>query len=266
MATQASAQDADWNAALYLKFEDERTRPSADLLARIPPIHPTCVVDLGCGPGNSTELLAQRFPEAQVLGIDTSPDMIAAARKRLPSATFQLGDVAALSLDVPADVLFANAVLQWVPDHAALLPHLMGQLAPGGYIAVQMPDNLNEPSHAAMREAAAEGPWVQKLASAADARTQLPDVNAYYAMLRPLSAAVDIWRTTYHHPLDGHGAIAEWLKSTGLKPFLDPLSPDERTAYLARYLERIAPHYPVHADGKVLLAFPRLFLVARKPL
>lgn len=264
MAITAPAQD--WNAALYLKFEDERTRPPSDLLARIPPISPREVVDLGCGPGNSTELLAQRFPQARVSGIDTSPDMIAAARKRLPGASFLLGDISSLGLDVPADILFANAVLQWVPDHEALLPRLMDQLAPGGFLAVQMPDNLEEPSHAAMRIAAAEDPWAEKLKSAADARTPLPSVDAYYAMLRPRCASLDIWRTTYHHPLDGHVAIAEWVKSTGLRPFLDPLTPDERVAYLARYIELIAPHYPVHADGKVLLAFPRLFLVARKPL
>lgn len=264
MVTTEAAPGADWNAALYLKFEDERTRPSSDLLARIPPLAAVRVVDLGCGPGNSTQVLAERFPEAQVLGIDTSPDMIAAARKRLPHVTFALGDVARLALPEPADVLFANAVLQWVPDHEALLPHLMGQLAPGGYLAIQMPDNLDQPSHVAMRHVAAEEPWADRLVAAADARTQLPSVDAYYAMLRPHAAAVDIWRTTYHHPLAGHGAIAEWLKSTGLKPFLDPLSQEERTAFLARYLAHIAPRYPVHGDGKVLLAFPRLFLVARK--
>ncbi|QTL04830.1 trans-aconitate 2-methyltransferase [Aquabacter sp. L1I39] len=266
MASTGPGQAEDWDAALYLKFEDERTRPSSDLLARIPPIAPKYVVDLGCGPGNSTELLAHRFPQAQVAGIDTSPDMIAAARKRLPGATFLRGDVSALSLEIPADVLFANAVLQWVPDHEALMPRLMEQLAPGGVLAVQMPDNLEESSHVAMRVAAAEAPWADKLKSAADARTSLPSVDGYYAMLRPHCAALDIWRTTYHHPLNGHTAIAEWVKSTGLRPFLDPLTPEEREAYLARYTELVAPHYPVHADGKVLLAFPRLFLVARKPL
>lgn len=254
----------DWNAALYLKFEDQRTRPASDLLARIPDAGQKHVVDLGCGPGNSTELLVDRFPEAAVLGIDTSPDMIATARKRLPQATFALADVAAFSADTPVDLLFANAVFQWIPDHHRLLPRLMAQLAPGGYLAIQMPDNLDEPSHAAMRAAARSGPWAARLGAADAARTALPDAGGYYDILQPHATMVEIWRTTYHHPLEGHGAIAEWLKSTGLKPYLDPLDPSERIAYLERYLELIAPHYPIRVDGKVLLAFPRLFLVARR--
>eukprot|EP01034_Spumella_vulgaris_P018474 gene18474-23602_t len=155
---------ADWNARLYLQFEDERTRPARDLVAQIPLEAARRVVDLGCGPGNSTEILARRYPEADVIGIDTSPDMLAVARKRLPHNTFIEADVATFTLPEPADVILANAVLQWVPDHARLFPHLMAQLAPGGVLAVQMPDNLNEPTHVGMRAVAAEGPWAAALA------------------------------------------------------------------------------------------------------
>ncbi|WP_127091315.1 trans-aconitate 2-methyltransferase [Aquabacter cavernae] len=254
----------DWSAQQYLKFEDERTRPSRDLLAHIPLDAPRLCVDLGCGPGNSTELVAARFPDAEVIGIDTSPDMLTAARKRLPGLRFEAGDASHFTLEAPADLIFANAVLQWVPDHDTLFPRLLSLLAPGGCLAVQMPDNLDQPSHAAMRETALDGPWTAKLAEAAAARTKLPSVGAYYDMLIAQAARVDIWHTIYQHQLDGIPAIIEWLKGTGLRPFLDPLDADERTAFLAAYGKRLEAHYPVRADGKVLLAFPRLFLVAQR--
>ncbi len=254
----------DWNARQYLKFEDERTRPPRDLLAQLPLDAPGLCVDLGCGPGNSTELLVARFPGAQVMGIDTSPDMLASARARLPSVRFEAGDASHFTLEQPADLIFANAVLQWVPDHARLFPRLLSLLAPGGFLAVQMPDNLDEPSHAAMRETAHNGPWADKLAGAAGARSPLPSAEHYYDLLIPHAARVDIWRTTYQHPLEGIPAIVEWVKGTGLRPFIDPLDGEERDAFLAAYAERLARHYRIRADGKVLLAFPRLFLVAQR--
>lgn len=260
---------ADWNARQYLKFEDQRTRPARDLLARVPLARPqgesVFVVDLGCGPGNSTELLAQRFPGAEVLGLDTSPDMLVTARARQPAARFEEADASTFILPRPADLIFANAVLQWVPDHDVLLPRLMSMLAPGGVLAVQMPDNLDEPSHVAMREAAMSGPWADRLAVATSARTVLPEPGAYYDMLAPVAAgAVDIWHTIYNHPLDGVAAIVEWVKGTGLRPFIDPLEGDERAEFLEEYAARLAAPYPPRVDGKVLLAFPRLFIVAVK--
>ncbi|HQS50204.1 MAG TPA: trans-aconitate 2-methyltransferase [Xanthobacteraceae bacterium] len=259
----------DWNARQYLKFEDERTRPARDLLSHVPLAEAAFAVDLGCGPGNSTELVAQRFPGADVLGIDTSPAMLEAARTRLPQARFAAGDASSFTLDRPADLIFANAVLQWVPHHARLFPRLLSLLAPGGVLAVQMPDNLDQPSHVAMRETALDGPWAGKLAEAVGARTELPSAGEYYNLLiadagQSGAAQVDIWRTTYYHPLDGHGAIVEWLKSTGLRPFLDPLDAAERVEFLAAYQARLAAAYPPRVDGTALLAFPRLFLIARR--
>ncbi len=250
-----------WSAAQYVKFEEERTRPVRDLLARAPAAGVRRAADIGCGPGNSTEVLIARYPDAAVVGLDNSPDMIAAARKRLPTIAFEVADIAAWD-GSGFDLILANAVIQWIPDHEALLPALIARLAPGGTLAVQTPDNLDEPSHALMREVAADGPWASRLAEAAGARAPRRGADWYFRLLRAHGARVDIWRTTYFHPLAGAAAIVEWVKGTGLRPFLDPLAEAEREAYLARYEARIAAAYPAEADGATLLPFPRLFFVA----
>lgn len=252
-----------WSAAQYVRFEDERNRPIHDLLAALPLETAATAVDIGCGPGNSTELLRRRFPMARVQGLDSSPDMIAAARKRLPDMDFSVADIADWRGEDRFDVILANAVLQWLPDHAALLPRLVRRLTGGGVLAVQVPDNLDEPAHVAMRETAAAGPWAAKLADAGTARAR-HGAGWYYERLSPLVARVDIWRTTYYHRLADAAAIVEWFKGTGLRPFLDPLTPAEREAYLARYLEAVDRAYPPLADGGVLLPFPRLFFIAAR--
>ncbi|QRM30926.1 trans-aconitate 2-methyltransferase [Microvirga sp. VF16] len=254
----------DWNAGLYLKFEDERTRPSIDLLGRVPLEEATSCVDIGCGPGNSTELIAKRYPAARVLGIDNSPDMLAKARARLPDLRFEEADIANWQTDERFDLIFANAVLQWLPGHPGLLKRLVSFLKDGGCLAVQMPNNLNEPSHRLMAQIAQETRWAEKLSSAIKAKETIGSFEDYYGWLRQAGCAVDIWQTTYIHPLDGAEAIVEWFKSTGLKPYIDPLSPEERSEYLRRYHAAIAQAYPTQQDGKVLLRFPRLFFVARR--
>lgn len=254
-----------WSSSQYSKFEAERNRPILDLLAQIrsPAVH--TAVDLGCGPGNSTELLLRQFPSATVTGIDSSADMIAAAHKRLPDVAFSLDDIAAWADPGPFDLILANASLQWVPDHAALFPRLLAKLAPGGSLAVQMPDNLEEPAHRLMREIAADGPWAAKLVDVAAARTPLPDARCYYALLREDATQVDVWRTVYHHVLaGGAAAVVEWFKGSGLRPFLDPLSEKERSGFLDLYQAAMAQAYPAFADGTVLLPFPRLFILATR--
>lgn len=257
-----------WDACQYLKFENQRTRPARDLLAGVELDSPGRVADLGCGPANSTELLVNRFPEAQIVGIDNSSEMIAQARQRLPDVRFVVGDIGAVPPspagawrdEGPFDLLYANASLQWLPDHDQLLPSLLSLLAPGGTLAIQMPDNLGEPSHALMREVAGAGPWSARLAGVE--RFRRGPVAAYYDMLIPHARRVDIWHTVYQHPLDGVEAIIEWVKGTGLMPFLQPLDASEQALFLAEYAEKLAEHYPARADGKVLFAFPRLFIVA----
>jgi trans-aconitate 2-methyltransferase len=253
---------ADWNAEQYLKFEDERTRPARDLVAQIPLADARKVVDIGCGPGNSTELLVKRWPQAAVIGIDTSADMLRQARQRLPGQTFIEANIAHWAPPANTDVVFANAIFQWVPGHLKQLQRLLGALSPGGVLAVQMPDNLDEPVHVLLREVARLEPWRQILAENARARDSLPTPGAYYDALGPLCSRLEIWHTIYNHVLDDAADVVEWVKGTGLRPFVEPLSPPERKQYLAEYTARIAASYLPQADGKVLLRFPRLFIVA----
>jgi trans-aconitate 2-methyltransferase len=254
----------DWNARQYLRFEDERTRPSRDLLAQVPLTRARLVVDLGCGPGNSTELLFERFPQAEIIGLDSSPDMLRQARERLPKCTFTAADLATWTPVEPADLLFANAVFQWVPDHPSVLQRLVKALPQGGVLALQMPDNTKEPALALMKEIAGNGPWAANAALAEAAREDLPTPEVYYDLLKPLCARVDIWHTIYNHIMAGPEGVVEWFKGSALRPFLSALGAGMRDEFLAVYTAQIARHYSTRSDGRVLLRFPRLFIVATR--
>jgi trans-aconitate 2-methyltransferase len=255
----------DWNPVLYARFEDERTRPAAELLARVPLDAPRLIYDLGCGPGNSTALIAARYPDAEVIGLDASPAMLESARARLPDLTFALADAATWMPERRPDLIYANAVLQWLPDHATLLPRLFGLLAPGGVLAVQMPDNLAEPTHRLMRAVAADGSWAAAIGDPAVAGRlgRMLEPAAYYDLLAARAAEVDVWRTAYQHRMADAAAIVDWVSATGLRPFLDPLDPEERAGFVAAYTRAIEAAYPPRSDGRRLLAFPRVFIVAR---
>ncbi|SIR17410.1 trans-aconitate 2-methyltransferase [Rhizobium sp. RU20A] len=253
-----------WSAAQYLKFEDQRTRPARDLLSAVPDLPEGAIYDLGCGPANSTALIVERFGAARVTGVDTAPDMLAAAAKRLPDCRFICADLSTWEPEAPAALFFANAVFQWVPDTLEVLAWLSDRLLPGGVLAVQMPDNLTEPSHAAMRETAAEARFAAHLADAERLRTPIPPPRRLFERLAGPDRQVDVWHTVYNHPLADTDAIVEWVKGTGLRPFLERLPAALVPAFTDAYRDRIAMSYPAMTDGRVLLRFPRLFLTVRR--
>ncbi|AUX75583.1 MULTISPECIES: trans-aconitate 2-methyltransferase [Sinorhizobium] len=253
-----------WSAAQYVKFEDERTRPARDLLAQVPDLPPGPAFDLGCGPGNSTQLILERFPNNPLVGIDSDEDMLEAARKRLLGLRFERVDLAGWTPPPGAALFFANAVFQWLPKHIDILERLVEALLPGGTLAVQMPDNLDEPSHLLMQETAEERTFAAAFAGRTIRRMPLPSPRTYVERLAPKAARVEVWHTVYYHPLANANAIVEWVKGTGLRPYLDALPANRRKDYLAAYAEKIRREYPAMADGRVLLRFPRLFLVAVK--
>jgi trans-aconitate 2-methyltransferase len=249
-----------WSPTTYLQFGGERTRAARDLLTNVPLVSAERIVDVGCGPGNSTALLVARYPDARVIGFDSSEAMLEQARQALPNTPFVHADAIDWRPEPDTDLVFANAIYQWIPDHLALLARTLAALKSGSVLAVQMPDNVREPTHRLMQEVAARGPWAERLASAA--RAPLPPVGAYYDALRPSASTIDIWHTVYNHVLEGPDAIVDWVRGTGLRPFLDPLAADERREYLRQYTARIGEAYPARSDGRVLLRFPRLFMVA----
>ena len=252
-----------WSATQYSTFENERTRPVRDLLAALPQRPINTAIDLGCGPGNSTEVLAERFPGAKVTALDSSEDMLQAARQRLPDIEFTLGDIGTWTAPEGVDVILANASLQWLPDHALLYPHLARQLTEGGQLAIQTPDNLDEPAHRQAREIASRGPWAQKIAAIKHPPRHTADY--YYDILSPHCREVQVWRTTYYHPLTGGAqAVVEWFKGSALRPYLAALKANEQVDFLQFYLQAMQQSYPAAADGKVLLPFPRLFIVATR--
>ncbi len=253
----------DWRPEDYLRFNDERSRPARDLVARIPLKTPKLVYDLGCGPGNSTALLHEAYPQAKLIGLDTSTTMLAKARKDLPKVQFMEADIAAWPGDPDAGLLYANASFQWVPDHVPVLLRLLKGLKAGGVLALQMPDNLNEPSHRLMRETAEGGPWAKALENAAGAREVIRTPHEYYTQLKPHCRSLDIWHTAYYHVLDGVQGIVDFVRTTGLRPYLDPLDEAMRGKFTDAYRAKLAKVYPEISDGKVLMRFPRIFLVAQ---
>ncbi|CAA7611418.1 Trans-aconitate 2-methyltransferase [Candidatus Terasakiella magnetica] len=251
-----------WDPTLYSAFAQPRLRPALDLMARIEAPEAARVVDLGCGTGNVTRILAERWPRAQVTGMDSSPEMLEAAREGGGRVTYTLGDMGGFTAPEKLDVLFSNAALHWLGDHAALFPRLLAQVKPGGVLAVQMPHNHYAASHAIMAEAAEAGPWRDVLAPLA-ARFPVSDPSFYYDLLAPLSQSLDIWETEYLHVLDGDNPVVAWTRGTALRPLLDAVAEPWRSAFLLEYSRRIANVYRPRADGRTLLPFRRLFMVVR---
>jgi trans-aconitate 2-methyltransferase len=251
-----------WDPDAYMKFATERTRPAIELLARVPLESPSRVIDIGCGPGNSTAILAARWPLAEIEGLESSPDMLAKARASGVRAAWIESDVESWSPDCRYDVIFSNATLHWIPDHRALLPRLMRHVADNGALAFQVPQNFDAPSHVLMRGIANSGPWSPKLANARQVNVLEP--TDYFDILAPLAKAIDIWGTEYLQVLEGEDPVLAWVSGTGLRPFVQPLDASERDAFIAQYRARLRQAYPRRADRKTLFPFKRLFVVARK--
>lgn len=258
------ASTASWDPNQYLRFADERLRPALDLLAQVRQQQPARVVDLGCGAGNVTAILKQRFPDADVLGVDGSEAMLAKARTAAPECRFMLGDFASWEPDGPApELIYSNAALHWVSNHQALFPRLVSLLAPGGELAVQMPAMHDAPLRRLQLEVAARGPWSEFLRDSGFARDILSP-GEYYDLLRPLASSLDIWETVYLHVLSGEDAVLQWASGSSLRPFLDRLPAELQGEFKAAYAEALRPHYPRRADGATLLPFRRLFVRASR--
>ncbi|MGH7002836.1 MAG: trans-aconitate 2-methyltransferase [Alphaproteobacteria bacterium] len=252
-----------WDPTQYLKFADHRLRPAIDLLQRIRADEPASVYDLGCGAGNVTKLLAERWPKARVTGIDSAMPMLEKARASAPRIAFIQAELGAWTAPEPAGVIYSNAALHWLEGHETLCQRLLQQLAPGGALAIQMPRNHRAPSHTLMMEAAEAGPWKAKLAGVKGIRP-VHEPETYYHVLAPHARQLDIWECEYLQVLEGANPVVEWTKGTGLRPFLDALDDAGKKGFLAAYAERIAAAYPPQPDGRTLFPFRRIFIVAER--
>ena len=251
-----------WDPAQYLKFSDERLRPGFDLLARIGALPPGDLVELGCGTGVHARAIAERFPDHKLTALDSSPEMLKQAAAQPSAIAWVEADLRSWQPTEKPALIFSNAVLQWIDDHDALFPRLIRMLVPAGVLAVQMPRNFDAPSHALMRETAEEGKWATPLKPILRA-DPVAAPAAYYDLLRPLVRALDIWEAEYLHVLAGEDAVLNWVRGTALRPLLDALAPGERADFERAYGEKLRRAYPKRADGKTLLPFRRIFIVAQ---
>lgn len=251
-----------WNAAQYLKFAGPRLRPAVDLLARVPDgLDPALAVDLGCGTGSATQMISARWPRAEVIGVDDSVDMLAREAPAGTRVRWVQADIGRWRAPQPAGLIYSNAALHWLPDHATLFPGLLARLAPGGVLAVQMPRNFGAPSHTLMHDAARQGPWRDRLA-ALIGPPPVAEPARYIDWLAPHVAQLDVWETEYQQILSGPDPVKEYTKGTWLMRFLQALPADEAAAFEADYAARVRQAYPPLADGRTVFAFRRLFIVA----
>lgn len=249
-----------WDPGQYARYGGERLRPAMDLLARVPLEAPGRVVDLGCGTGTATRWLQARWPQAHVVGVDQSAAMLGKARAEVPGVEWVEADIARWRSSVAVDLVYSNAALHWLPDHAEVLARWMDMLLPGGVLAVQVPDNFAAPSHTLVADTILAGSWRARLEPLL---RPLPvhSIDAYHGMLAPRAASLDLWETQYLHLLEGPDPVKEWVKGTWLKPFLDALEGAERDSFEAAYADRVRRAYPPTPGGVTLFPFKRLFMV-----
>lgn len=254
-----------WDPQRYLKFADYRTRACRDLADRVKLSKPTAIIDLGCGPGNSTAALSVRWPDSTITGLDNSEDMITAARAAHPKFHWRIADIQAWATSAAEsyDLVFSNAAMHWTSDHRVTFPNVLRHVSPGGAMAIQVPANLDAPAHTLMRELVASAKWKRRFPSDGVREWHVHDESFYYDVLAPHSDWIDLWITDYIHVMDDANAIVEWYAGTGLRPFLDALSTaDLKDEFTADYAAMIAKAYPARVDGRVLFPFRRLFMIA----
>lgn len=255
---------AEWNSKQYLKFVKERTQPSVDLANRIELEHPSNIFDMGCGPGNSTKVLADKFPEAFITGGDNSQNMIDEARKKYPELDFILFDARSDfdKFGKKFDVVFSNACIQWVPDHTVLLKNMMNLLNDNGVLAVQTPMNYKEPIHIIISQITKSSKWKNKFSN--------PRIfynltqSDYFDLLSEISDDFSIWETIYCHRMSSHRDIMEWYKGTGLRPYLSELNAHDAAEFENDVFEEVVRAYPTQANGEIIFRFPRFFFTAVK--
>jgi trans-aconitate 2-methyltransferase len=282
---------AGWNPDQYLKFFDERTQPCRDLAARVSLPQVRTVIDLGCGPGNSTQVLAERWPEAEITALDSDTAMINVAIESNRRGRWITGDIAKWAAEKPGaaaagsdkpdeaagssteggagndgelyDVVFSNAALQWLPDHATLYPQIFAHVAPGGAFAMQIPSSFDRPAHRLLREMAAAIGWRKWFPSGRVRNWHSQNWEFYYDLMSPLASRVDVWQTEYFHVMPNAEAVVEWYKGTGMRPYLTAIGEDaDREKFIAEYTEKIRAAYPPRPDGRILFPFLRIFIVA----
>jgi trans-aconitate 2-methyltransferase len=251
-----------WNPEQYTRYSAPRLRPALDLMSRLGGADPRTIIDLGCGTGNITRMLAESFPAARVvIGVDNSPEMLDKARGESSRVTWIEADVSSWVHERPVELLFSNACLQWLPDHTRLFPHLARQVASGGMMAVQMPRGRDMPSQVILRELLRDGPWGNRLEGRLSTDWVLSG-SEYYDLLADTAREVDIWETDYLHVLDGEDAVFEWTKGTSLIPVFQVLEGEERDRFVEEYKGRLRSAYPRRDDGKTLFPFHRIFMIA----
>ncbi|MFZ2540008.1 MAG: methyltransferase domain-containing protein [Oscillospiraceae bacterium] len=253
---------SDWNSSQYLKFENERTQPAIDLVNRINSNNPKKIVDIGCGPGNSTQVLSLRFPNAHILGVDSSENMIETAKRNYSKLDFKICDASKdlESLGNNFDIVFSNACIQWIPNHSQLLKSMIKRLKLGGVLAVQTPMNHKEPIHKIIGEISTSNKWKAEFQNSRNFFNLTE--NEYFDLLSSISTQFSIWETTYFHTMKSHNDIIEWYRGTGLRPYLDALSHEKKSIFEQEVFEQVVEAYPIQKNGNIIFKFPRLFFTA----
>jgi len=253
-----------WDPDSYLKFQDERTQPSIDLVSRIDLVSPERIIDIGCGPGNSTMALRRRWPLSRIIGLDSSPEMIARAKETYPRENWLLADAAEWECAERFDVVFSNATLQWIPNHESLIRKLWDRVDADGALAVQVPANTDSPLYQAVSTVSRRTEWQERLSGCGELLT-FHDPAFYYDLLSTASRRISIWQTTYFHVMANHQGLIDWYASTGMRPYLERLADDGQRHSFREYVrEEIRDRFPLRKDGKILFPFRRLFLIAYK--